>query len=122
METREKASKVFDEQITRAAAAFAKLRARGVPVVFVRPPSSGEYYVYEQRVFPRAETWDLLLKRTGAGGIHFDDYPQLQGDYLPEWSHIAASDANRLRQRSSRSCSANSQPPIKVSRHCGASM
>src|SRR5215469_14415598 len=96
METREKASKVFDEQITRAAAAVAKLWARGVPVVFVRPPSSGEYYVYEQRVFPRAETWDLLLKRTGAGGIHFDDYPQLQGDHLPEWSHIAASDANRF--------------------------
>ena len=96
METREKASKLVDEQITRAAAAVAKLRARGVPVVFVRPPSSGEYYVYEQRVFPRAETWDLLLKRTGAAGIHFDDYPQLQGYYLPEWSHIAASDANRF--------------------------
>ena len=96
METREKASKVFDEQITRAAAAVAKLRARGVPVVFVRPPSNGEYYLYEQRVFPRAETWDLMLKRTGAAGIHFDDYPQLQGYYLPEWSHIAASDANRF--------------------------
>jgi hypothetical protein len=61
-----------------------------------RPPSSGEYYTYEQKYFPRAETWDLLLKRTGAPGIHFDDYPQLQGYYLPEWSHIAASDAVRF--------------------------
>jgi hypothetical protein len=96
METPEKAQKVIDEQITRAAAAVATLRARGVPVVFVRPPSAGEYYAYEQKYFPRAETWDLLLKRTGAPGIHFDDYPQLQGYYLPEWSHIAASDAVRF--------------------------
>jgi hypothetical protein len=96
METPEKARKVIDEQITRAAAAVAKLRARDVPVVFVRPPSSGANYPYEQKYFPRAETWDLLLKRTGAPGIHFDDYPQLQGYYLPEWSHIAASDAVRF--------------------------
>ena len=96
METPEKARKVIDEQITRAAAAVAKLRARGVPVVFVRPPSSGAWYTYEQKYFPRAETWDLLLKRTGAPGIHFDDYPQLQGYYLPGWSHIAASDAVRF--------------------------
>jgi hypothetical protein len=65
-------------------------------VVFVRPPSGGEYYTYEQKYFPRDETWDLLLKRTGAPGIHFDDYPQLQGYYLPEWSHIAPSDAVRF--------------------------
>jgi hypothetical protein len=64
--------------------------------MFVRPPSSGAYYTYEQKYFPRAETWDVLLKRTGAAGIHFDDYPQLQGYYLPEWSHIAASDAVRF--------------------------
>jgi hypothetical protein len=96
METPEKARKVIDEQITRAAAAVAKLRSRGVPVVFVRPPSSGAYYTYEQKYFPRAETWDLLLKRTGAPGIHFDDYSQLRGYYLPEWSHIAAPDAVRF--------------------------
>jgi hypothetical protein len=58
--------------------------------------SSGAYYTYEQKYFPRAETWDLLLKRTGAPGIHFDDYPQLQGYPLPEGSHIAASDAVRF--------------------------
>jgi hypothetical protein len=96
METPEKARKLIGEQIARAAAAVAKLRARGVTVVFVRPPSSGEYYAFEQKYFPRAETWDLLLTRTGVRGIHFDDYPQLQGYYLPEWSHIAAPDAARF--------------------------
>src|SRR5882757_2892935 len=95
METPEKAQAVIDSQIARAVAAVAKLRARGVPVVFVRPPSTGEYYAYEQKYFPRAATWDLLLKRTGTTGVHFDDYSQLQGYYLPEWSHIAAPDAVR---------------------------
>jgi hypothetical protein len=96
METPEKARKLIGEQVARAAAAVAKLRARGITVVFVRPPSSGEFYAFEQKYFPRAETWDLLLTRTGVRGIYFEDYPQLQGYYLPEWSHIAAPDAARF--------------------------
>jgi hypothetical protein len=96
METPERARKLIDKQIARAVAAVAKLRARGVTVVFVRPPSGGEYYAFEQRYFPRAETWDQLLRRAGVRGVHFDDYPQLQGYYLPEWSHIAAPDAARF--------------------------
>ena len=58
---------------------MAKLRARGVPVVFVRLPSDGAYYDFEQKYFPRDKTWDLLLSKTGAPGIHFEDHPQLQG-------------------------------------------
>ena len=37
----------------------------------------------------------MLLARTGAPGIHFEDHPELQGYALPEWSHMAASDADR---------------------------
>jgi hypothetical protein len=92
----EEAKKVRDEQIERATAAVAKLRARGVQVVFVRPPSSGLWREVEQRAFPRAENWDMLLKRTGAPGIHFEDYPELQGLTLPEWSHLSATDAERF--------------------------
>ena len=44
METPEKRRKVFDEQIDKASTAIAKLRVRGVRVVFVRAPSDGEYY------------------------------------------------------------------------------
>jgi hypothetical protein len=119
METPEKAREVIDEQVTRAAVAVAKLRARGVPVVFVRPPSSGEYYTYEQKYFPRDETWDLLLKRTGAPGIHFEDYPELQGFYLPEWSHIAHPDAVRftaaLAPIFERECRSSARPQSQVS-------
>jgi len=29
-------------------------------------------------------------------GIHFEDYPELQGFDLPEWSHLAYADAKRF--------------------------
>jgi hypothetical protein len=96
MDTPEKLHKLVDTQIGRAEAAVKKLRARGVRVVFIRMPSAGEYYAFEQKVFPRAATWDVLLKRTNTPGIHFEDYPELQGYDLPEWSHLSASEANRF--------------------------
>ncbi|MFL6591879.1 MAG: hypothetical protein ACJ8GK_04125 [Luteimonas sp.] len=96
METPAKARKTIDTQIARTVAAIAKLRARGVEVLFLRAPSSGPYYAYEQKYFPRAQTWEVLLQRTAAPGIHFEDYPQLQGYEQPEWSHLSAADARRF--------------------------
>jgi hypothetical protein len=94
--TPEKARQTMATQIERATRAVAALRARGVPVVFIRPPSDGAYYAFEQKTTPRAGTWDVLLQRTGAPGVHFEDYPQLQGYELPEWSHLTAADAERF--------------------------
>lgn len=96
MDSPAKLQKTIDTQIDRAVAAVATLRARGVQVLFVRPPSNGHYYAFEQKVFPRARTWDVLLRRTGAPGVHFEDYPQLQGYEQPEWSHLSASEARRF--------------------------
>lgn len=96
MDTPAKQRKLINEQIDRAVAAVATLRARGVQVIFVRPPSIGPFHAFEEKVLPRAQTWDVLLKRTGAAGIHFEDYPQLRGYEQPEWSHIAATDAGRF--------------------------
>lgn len=87
--------KTIQEQIDRAAKAVAKLRARGVKVLFLRSPSDGEYLAYETRLFPRAATWDALLAASGASGLHFQDYPELQGYYLPEWSHMTRAEAER---------------------------
>ncbi|MBV8782868.1 MAG: hypothetical protein JOZ67_01635 [Gammaproteobacteria bacterium] len=84
------------EQIEKTAAAVATLRARGVQVVFVLMPSAGPFLAFEQQVFPRQDTWDQLLRRTGAPGIHFQDYPQLQGLNLPEWSHLSYADSERF--------------------------
>jgi hypothetical protein len=95
----ELAKEKLEKQIARASSAVGKLRERGLPVVFVRPPVDGEYLQYENRDFPRASTWDVLLQRTGAPGIHFEDYPELQGLNLPEWSHLSAADAEVFTER-----------------------
>ena len=95
MDTPEKLQKVIDTQIQRAVDVVAKLRARGVQVLFVRPPTAGRYLEFDNKVFPRTKTWDVLLAKTGAPGIHFEDYPELQGMDLPEWSHLSKVDAER---------------------------
>ena len=91
-----KAQKTRDEQIDRAARAVATLRARGVKVLFVRAPSAGPYLAYDNRLFPRATSWNVLLAKSGAPGIHFEDYPELQGLEAPEWSHLSYTDAKRF--------------------------
>ncbi len=90
------AMKTEKEQIERSAKAVARLRARGVKVLFVRMPSTGPFLEFENRWHPRARSWDALLSATGAPGIHFEDYPELQGYNLPEWSHLARADAERF--------------------------
>ncbi|MEP6484017.1 MAG: hypothetical protein ABJB01_06175 [Rudaea sp.] len=87
------------KQIDRAVAAAHTLRARGVDVIFVRMPSDGEYLAFENRRFPRAQTWDALIQRSGARGIHFADYPDLQNLNLPDWSHLSESDAVRFTEK-----------------------
>lgn len=84
------------EQIERMVQAMARLRAHGVQVLFARLPSSGPYLAYEEQHFPRAQTWEALLAATHAPGIYFQDYPQMQGYYLPEWSHMGRADAERF--------------------------
>ncbi len=67
----------------------AKIRARGGKVVFIRPPSSGAYYALEQARFPRARTWERVLRETGTFGIHFEDYPEMRRLDPPELSHLS---------------------------------
>jgi hypothetical protein len=76
-------------------ASVAKIRARGGDVVFIRPPSSGEYLAREDVAAPRGTTWERLLKESGSFGIHFQDYPEMQGLHLPEQSHLTREDADR---------------------------
>jgi hypothetical protein len=90
------ARRIEKEQIERMARAVAKLRTHGVKVLFVRMPSSGPYLAYENREYPRQRSWNALLAATGAPGIYFEDYPQLQGYYLPEWSHTTRGEGERF--------------------------
>jgi hypothetical protein len=92
----EEMERVITKQIEDAATAVSKLRARGVEVVFVRPPTTDRYLEFDNRELPRSKTWDVLLQRTGAPGIYFEDYPELQDYWLPEWSHLAAKERPRF--------------------------
>ena len=76
--------------------AVTTLRARGGEVAFVRFPSRGAYYAREQRKVPRDRTWDRLLREASVFGIHFEDYPEMQGLELPELSHLTREDAARF--------------------------
>jgi hypothetical protein len=94
----EKLKQLAADQIDRAVKAVITLRERGVKVLFVRPPSTGPYLEFDNKLFPRAQTWDVLLAKSAAQGIHFEDYPELQGLELPEWSHLKHADAIRFTQ------------------------
>jgi hypothetical protein len=87
--------RILDEQIKRTAVVVARLRARNIPLIFVRDPSTADYLAFEDRNFPRKSTWDVLLATARAHGIHFQDYPELQGYDLPEWSHMTRASAER---------------------------
>jgi hypothetical protein len=94
-EWRKKSLENRHKQIERAVAATKKLQHKGVEVIFVRNPAEGHYAISEPMYNPRAETWDVLIERTGALGIHWMDHEELQGYWLPEWSHMAGEDADR---------------------------
>lgn len=80
----------LQRQLDAMARDVAAIRERGGDVLFVRFPSSGPFLQQEIERHPRATHWDRLLETTGARGIHFADYPQLQRFDLPEWSHVCA--------------------------------
>ncbi|MEP6685880.1 MAG: hypothetical protein ABJB22_03810 [Verrucomicrobiota bacterium] len=79
--------------------AVKKLRARGGNIVFVRLPVSGELKTLEDRMTPRTQLWEPLLKRTVVTGIYFEDFPELAGFTCPEWSHLSAGDSVEFSKR-----------------------
>jgi hypothetical protein len=70
-----------------------KIKSRGGQVLFVRTPSSGPFWMGEQKGFPREKYWDRLLSYTNTQGIHFADYPATNHFVCPEWSHLSPKDA-----------------------------
>lgn len=75
--------------VERTRVAVAKIRARGGEVIFVRPPSAPELWVFEEQTVPRVRGWDTLLARAQVRGVHFNDDPAMQGLVLPEYSHLS---------------------------------
>ena len=93
---REKILEGRAKQLDRAAAAVKKLSARGVQTIFVQMPYEGHYATSEIDIAPRELTWDVMLEQTGVLGLHFQDHKEMQGYWLPEWSHMTGSEADRF--------------------------
>ena len=91
--------KAKEDRFRDTASAVTKLRARGGKIVFVRFPLTGELKALEDRITPRSDIWDSLLKRTGTPGIYFEDYPELSSFTCPEWSHLSAGDSVEFTKR-----------------------
>ena len=62
----------------------------------MRAPSAGLYYEAEQSGIPRAKTWEQAAARDRQFGVHFEDYAEMQGLEVPEWSHLSAESATRF--------------------------
>jgi hypothetical protein len=84
------------EIIDRAIEATKALQERGIEVIFFQSPAEGHYAISEPMYFPREETWDVLIEKTGAMGLHWQDHEEMQGYWLPEWSHMSGSEADRF--------------------------
>ena len=70
-----------------------KIKSRGGSVVFIRPPSGGSFLARENKLFPRAEYWDQLIKHTHVSGFYYKDFPAVADMVCPEESHLSPSDA-----------------------------
>jgi hypothetical protein len=91
--------KAQEDRFVDTTKAVEKLRARGGKIVFVRLPLSGELKTQEDRISPRSQLWERLLKDTKAPGIYFEDYPELSTFTCPEWSHLSAGDSVEFSKR-----------------------
>ncbi|MCH8175988.1 MAG: hypothetical protein IIC59_12500 [Proteobacteria bacterium] len=77
---------VDDMDLSVVQAQLAKLRQRGVEVVFVRFPMSGAVEAINNIRYPKA-LWDRVMSELDARTIDYRDYPQL--DYeLVDGSHL----------------------------------
>lgn len=72
---------------------------RGGKVILFRFPSTEDFRALEQKQVPRYAFWSLLLRESGLPGYHFEDYPELQGMQVPEWSHLSAESADLYSER-----------------------
>ncbi len=74
------------------------LRQRGGKIIFIRPPSAGEYRSSENELWPRQTWFDQVVQACAADAIHFEDHDRLQHFTCPEWSHLTRADARLFTQ------------------------
>ena len=70
-----------------------RFKKKGGKVIFTRNPSHNKVKEHEALFWPRQEYWNRFIEESGCPGYHFEDYPQLNQFFTPEWSHLATPDA-----------------------------
>jgi hypothetical protein len=85
-----------DALVARVAADVDRIRTRGGEVVFIVLPFTGDYAEKEHALAPRAAYWDVLVARTHAVGLHFEDVPGMEGYACPDGCHLDSRDAPRF--------------------------
>jgi hypothetical protein len=89
----------MEDYLGRTRESVDRIRERGGRVIFLRFPSSDWIRESEREFSPRPGFWDQIIARSGAPGIHFEDYPQLSEFKCPEWSHLTGADAVKFSRR-----------------------
>ena len=77
----------------------AAIQSRGGKVVFLRLPVTGPLVEREEKLAPRAVTWDRLLRENNVPAIHFAEHRDLNAFDCPEWSHLSAEDSVEFTRR-----------------------
>lgn len=70
-----------------------KFKARGGKVILVRCPSSAGLRHGEAEFLSRDKFWQYLVDKAQVPAYHFEDYPELNQYFCPEWSHLSHPDA-----------------------------
>jgi len=80
---------VLEEMVTR-------IQARGGRVVYLNLPTGGAVKAIEDQRYPRAQTWDRLVKGTKAITINFEEYPTLAAFHPPDDTHLDEADTRQF--------------------------
>ena len=84
----EPADTAWEQNLAHFNKAVSRLTARGAQIALVRFPTSGNWWLNDQRQWPRDSFWDRIAVSTGAIKIHFRDVPSMTRFTLPDSSHL----------------------------------
>jgi hypothetical protein len=76
--------------------AVKQFQLRGGRVVFLRAPSSGERWQYEERFHSKQKNWNRFAASTAATCVHFRDVPAMRTLVCPDDSHLDCRDSPRF--------------------------
>ena len=90
---------VIESRFHDTAKHIARIQGRGGKVVFLRLPVTGPLVEREEKLAPRAATWDRLVRENKVPAIHFAEHLELRSFECPEWSHLSAADSVEFTRR-----------------------